>query len=96
MQPPPAANASGKKQNHSATREALKVLYAEDNKVNQKVLSRVLTRSGITNVTIVDNGKKAVEITATEKFDIIFMDIQVSLQNAIALFPFAPMFFLWF
>jgi CheY-like chemotaxis protein len=45
--------------------------------VNQKVLSRILTRAGITQLTIVDNGKKAVDLTETEQFDIIFMDMQV-------------------
>ena len=55
----------------------LKVLYAEDNVVNQKVLSRVLNRTGITDITIVDNGKKAVDVSADTKFDCIFMDMQM-------------------
>ena len=55
----------------------VKVLLAEDNIVNQKVLSRVLVRSGISDITIVDNGQKAVDICDTTKFDIIFMDVQM-------------------
>lgn len=59
----------------------LKVLYAEDNLVNQKVLSRVLNRAGITDVTVVDNGKKAVDLTATTSFDCIFMDTQMPVMG---------------
>ena len=59
----------------------MKVLYAEDNLVNQKVLSRVLNRSGITDVTIVDDGKKAVDISATIKYDCILLDMQMPVMD---------------
>ncbi|KAL3925958.1 MAG: hypothetical protein SGILL_000059 [Bacillariaceae sp.] len=59
----------------------LKVLYAEDNLINQKVLSRVLNRTGISDITIVDNGKKAVEITEKTNFDVIFMDMQMPIMD---------------
>ena len=59
----------------------VKVLYAEDNVVNQKVLSRVLNRTGITDITIVDNGKKAVDVSADTKFDCIFMDMQMPVMK---------------
>lgn len=58
----------------------LKVLYAGDNLVNQKVLSRVLGWAGIDGITIVDNGQKAVDICATSTFACIFMDMQVSIM----------------
>jgi len=62
-------------------RKEMKVLYAEDNLVNQKVLSRVLNRSGITDITIVDNGKKAVDISATVKYDCILLDMQMPVMD---------------
>lgn len=62
-------------------RRNLKVLYAEDNKINQKVLSRVLNRVGITDITIVDDGLKAVNISEKEKYDIIFMDMQMPVMD---------------
>lgn len=62
----------------------MKVLYAEDNLVNQKVLSRVLNRAGISDITIVDNGQKAVDVCARESFDIIFMDMQMPVLDGIA------------
>jgi CheY-like chemotaxis protein len=59
----------------------LKVLLAEDNKINQKVMSRVLTRVGIKDITVVDDGLKAVNISEKEKFDIIFMDMQMPVMD---------------
>ena len=62
-------------------RQNLKVLYAEDNLVNQKVLSRVLNRAGIRDITIVDNGKKAVDSTEKIQYDCIFMDMQMPVMG---------------
>lgn len=62
-------------------RKNMKVLYAEDNLVNQKVLSRVLQRSGIKDITIVDNGKKAVDISAEVKYDCILLDMQMPVMD---------------
>ncbi|KAL3944564.1 MAG: hypothetical protein SGBAC_001384 [Bacillariaceae sp.] len=63
--------------------QRLKVLYAEDNRINQKVLTRVLNRVGIMDVSIVDDGLKAVNISATTAFDIIFMDMQMPVMDGI-------------
>ena len=63
--------------------DSLKVLYAEDNKVNQKVLSKVLNRVGIKDVTIVDNGQLAVDICEKTKFDVIFMDMQMPVMDGV-------------
>ncbi len=54
----------------------LRVLLAEDNPVNQKVVSMMLQRRGH-EVTVVDNGKKAVESCRHETFDLVLMDIQM-------------------
>jgi CheY-like chemotaxis protein len=61
----------------------LKVLYAEDNIVNQKVLERVLRRLGVNDITIVDNGLKAVEHTENTKYDCIFMDMQMPVMDGL-------------
>lgn len=55
----------------------MKILYAEDNKVNQKVLRSVLKALDIVNVDIAENGKEAVERAAEKSYDLIFMDMQV-------------------
>lgn len=52
-----------------------RVLIAEDNLVNQKVLVRILKKMGVENVVVVDNGQKAVDQEATQKFDVVLMDM---------------------
>ena len=61
----------------------LKLLVADDNPINQKVLERILKRLGVTDVTIVDNGKKAVDVTARKKFDCIFMDMEMPVMGGL-------------
>ena len=55
---------------------ALNVLMAEDNLINQKVISSMLSKNGHA-VTIANNGVEAVEYAAKEAFDLILMDIQM-------------------
>ncbi len=57
-----------------------KVLVAEDNKSNQKLIRLILSKMGICPV-IVEDGQKAVEIHKNEKFDLIIMDIQMPKMN---------------
>jgi PAS domain S-box-containing protein len=55
---------------------SLRVLLAEDNRVNQVVASRMLEKMGHT-VVIVANGKQALSLFAKESFDLILMDVQM-------------------
>ena len=61
----------------------LQVLVAEDNLVNQKVLIRLLRRLGVTKITVVDNGQKAVDRCANQKFDVVLLDYQMPICNGI-------------
>jgi CheY-like chemotaxis protein len=54
----------------------LRVLVAEDNQVNQRVMERILQRSGHT-VTLVGDGVAALAAFEREPFDVILMDIQM-------------------
>ncbi len=54
----------------------LRVLVAEDNPINQKVLLQMLERQGCL-VTIVSNGRTAVSVSAHQDFDVLLMDIQM-------------------
>ncbi|MFA7157709.1 MAG: PAS domain S-box protein [Kiritimatiellia bacterium] len=54
----------------------LRILVAEDNITNQKVICGILTRMGHT-VTAVANGKEVVQILAILPFDLVLMDIQM-------------------
>ena len=55
---------------------SLHILVAEDTSFNQKFITRLLTRWGHRPL-IVDNGTQAVTTCATERFDLILMDVQM-------------------
>ncbi len=59
-----------------AKRLPLRILIAEDNIVNQRVLRLWLKRFGY-EADVVDNGVRAVEAATNSTYDIIFMDVQM-------------------
>ncbi|MCL5127470.1 hybrid sensor histidine kinase/response regulator [Algibacter sp. L4_22] len=59
----------------------LKILIAEDNKINQMVLSRILKTQKNISFTITNNGKEAIENLKIEHFDIILMDLQMPIMD---------------
>ena len=69
-QPGPARPAS------TGSLPPMRILLAEDNAVNQKVACRLLERAG-SEVLVADNGNAAVDLWASERFDLILMDVQM-------------------
>jgi signal transduction histidine kinase/CheY-like chemotaxis protein len=61
----------------------LRILVAEDNPVNQVVIIRALQRMGHTP-TLAHNGKVALALASTEKFDLAFMDVQMPEMDGLA------------
>jgi PAS domain S-box-containing protein len=57
-------------------RKPLNILVAEDNKVNQKLITRLLEKDGH-KVCIVNNGKEVLKKFAKDSYDVILMDIQM-------------------
>jgi CheY-like chemotaxis protein len=55
---------------------ALRILVAEDNLVNQALVRGLLLRQGHT-VTVVANGREAVEANERESFDVVLMDVSM-------------------
>jgi signal transduction histidine kinase/CheY-like chemotaxis protein len=60
--------------------QPLKILLAEDNKVNQMVATRILEKWKY-NVTLAHNGKEAVEHAQKEIFDIVLMDLNMPVMD---------------
>jgi PAS domain S-box-containing protein len=60
----------------SEPKRSLKILLAEDNPVNQKLMILMLKKIGH-SVVPVSNGRKAVEASKTQEFDLILMDVQM-------------------
>jgi CheY-like chemotaxis protein len=60
----------------SVTTRALRILVAEDNLTNQKLVDALLTQRGH-RVTLVANGRQAIARAAAEPFDVILMDVQM-------------------
>ncbi|KAA3609552.1 MAG: response regulator [Planctomycetota bacterium] len=61
-------------------KHSLRVLLAEDNKVNQKVAKRMLERWGH-QVELADNGAIALEAAQKRRFDLILMDVQMPVMD---------------
>jgi len=59
-------------------KHAVSILLAEDNIVNQKLATTLLTKGGY-HVTVASNGREAVDIFTKnpKSFDLIFMDVQM-------------------
>jgi len=53
-----------------------RVLVAEDNPVNQRLIVRLLEKRRH-HVVVVDNGREALEILGRESFDLVLMDVQM-------------------
>jgi len=59
-----------------------KVLLAEDNADNQRLVSMYLKKLGA-EVVMANNGKEAIELTGNDEFDLILMDMQMPVMNGI-------------
>jgi CheY-like chemotaxis protein len=63
--------------------ESLRVLVAEDNEVNRKLIRRVLAKIGVAYVDLVENGLKAVEKAKETVYDIVLMDMQMPVMDGV-------------
>jgi len=57
-------------------------LVAEDNVINQKLITKILNDFGLT-VTLANNGEEAVNLRKQNEYDLIFMDIQMPVLGGI-------------
>ena len=59
-----------------------RVLVAEDNVINQKVVCSMLRRAGCI-VTLAANGKEAVDLFFANQFDLVLMDVQMPVMDGL-------------
>ncbi len=64
------------------SRRKLKILVAEDNPINQRVARTLLRKQGHA-VTVVENGRQAIEETGGCEFDAVIMDVQMPVLDGI-------------
>jgi signal transduction histidine kinase/ActR/RegA family two-component response regulator len=67
---------------HIQTKHKLKVLIAEDDLVNQKIVQKMVESLGH-DASVVSNGLQAVEACKKDKFDVVLMDMQMPVLNGI-------------
>jgi signal transduction histidine kinase/DNA-binding response OmpR family regulator len=54
----------------------LRILIAEDNPINQKIATKILTKLGY-QPSLAQNGKEALEMVSSDQYDMILMDVQM-------------------
>ena len=65
------------------THKPLRILLAEDNRMNQLVAGRIFEKIGY-NIDIADNGALAIEKMQEQDYDLVFMDIQMPEMDGLA------------
>jgi len=68
--------------NTLAARMPLRILIAEDNLINQQVARRLLLRFGY-QTDVVGNGQEAVNTVSKERYDLLFMDVQMPVMDGL-------------
>ncbi|MGB3095432.1 MAG: ATP-binding protein [Candidatus Deferrimicrobiaceae bacterium] len=74
--------ASRYRQKKEEERRGLRVLVAEDNLTNQKVIAKILERAGH-RPHLVDNGEQALDAMEKEKFDLVLLDLHMPVMGGL-------------
>ncbi len=64
----------------STTKKAIKILVAEDNIINQMLMSTILLKEGF-EIFMAADGEKAVEELEKNEYDIVLMDLMMPIMN---------------
>ena len=67
---------------HPEEESKLRILVAEDNDINRKLIKRTLENYN-TEVTLANNGEEALNEVKSRKFDLIFMDIAMPVMDGV-------------
>ncbi|MCA8963958.1 MAG: response regulator [Planctomycetes bacterium] len=66
----------------AGARRPLRILVAEDNAVNQKLIERILQRDGH-SVTIAENGQVCCDLLGRDTYDLVLMDMQMPVMSGL-------------
>ena len=66
----------------TSNKTSLNILLAEDNPVNQLLGKKLLEKLGH-SVMVAENGQKAIELLSIDKFDLLFMDVQMPVVDGV-------------
>ena len=69
------------KNNLSGLKDNVRILIAEDVYINQKVVVSFLNKLGFTNIQVVDNGQKCLDLALNNSYDIIILDIKMPVMT---------------
>ena len=72
----------GSRRETAKTTQPLRILAAEDNATNQKLVT-VLFEQRRDTVVVAQNGREAVALSADQKFDVILMDVQMPIMSGL-------------
>lgn len=61
----------------------LRILVAEDNAINQRIIKMMLNRLGYDNAVVVPDGEDAVAAAIDAEYDVILMDVQMPVMNGL-------------
>lgn len=64
------------------TLEAIRMLVAEDNPMNRRVVELLMAQSGV-EITFAENGQEAVDVFCKGSFDIVLMDLQMPVMGGL-------------
>lgn len=67
--------------NLSGLKDNVRILIAEDVYINQKVVVSFLNKLGFSNIKVVDNGKKCLDLALQNIYDIIILDIKMPVMT---------------
>jgi len=80
--PTPGCDSEDDVEAAATDRKSLRVLLAEDTRVNQLVVQQSLAKRGH-EVTVANNGREAIDLWSSGKFDLILMDVQMPLIDGL-------------
>jgi two-component system sensor histidine kinase RpfC len=70
------------RQKKEEERRGLRILVAEDNPTNQKVIAKILERAGH-RPHLVENGEQALDVMEKERFDLVLLDLHMPVMGGL-------------